>query len=74
MIEYRYNRSASARNPQLPDSVNQRIAARAAAEEFPRHPQRIADSHQWSNSRTLSPIPAVPRRKNIRQTRDCDAV
>jgi hypothetical protein len=37
MFAYRYNRSVSARNLQMPDSGDQRIAPSAAWESFRRH-------------------------------------
>jgi hypothetical protein len=47
MIAYRYNRSVSARNPQMPDSSgNQRIAAGVAWKSFRRHARATFYSDQ----------------------------
>jgi hypothetical protein len=49
MIEYRYNRSVSARNAQMPDSRNQRTAPSAASESFRRHARATFYSGQPSS-------------------------
>jgi hypothetical protein len=46
MIAYRYNRSFSARNAQMPDSRNQRTAPTVAWESFRRHARAIFNSGQ----------------------------
>jgi hypothetical protein len=44
MLAYRYNRSVSARNPQMPDSGNQRIAAGVAWKSFRRHARAVCEA------------------------------